>query len=62
MNVKVIDEKKQVGDYKTVARMLGMSTESVRQAWYRKEGDTHEKVKNTLIRVIEFRESLVNVK
>ena len=62
MDVKNIDKKKKIGDYYTVSLMLGITTEAVRQAWYRKEGKTFNDVKTAIEKVIELRESLVNKK
>ncbi len=59
MNDKSIDSKKQTGDWKVVAQILGKSTEACREAYKRKDGKTYEIVRETLIKVIENRESFV---
>jgi hypothetical protein len=60
MDDKSINSKKEVGDWKTVAQMLGKSTEACRQAWSRKEGKPYHIVKEALIKVIENRENLIS--
>lgn len=62
MEDKSINDKKQIGDYATVAKMLGTTTESVRMAWSRKKGNAYENVKKALIKVIESRELLLSNK
>jgi len=62
MDVKSIDEKKQIGDFKTVAAMLEKTTESVRMAWCRKKGKPFEEVRDALVKVIETREKIITTK
>ena len=60
MDDKTINEKKVVGDWNTVSKITGKSTEACRQAWSRKEGKSYEEVKAALISVIDHRNNLVN--
>jgi hypothetical protein len=62
MDVNTIEKKKKVGDYYTVASILGITTEAARMAWCRKKGKTFDKVKEAFIKVIDNREKLLNTK
>ncbi len=56
MDDKSIDKKREVGDWRLVARKMGKTIDACRQAYYRKEGKAYEDVRKVLIEVIEFRE------
>jgi hypothetical protein len=60
MEDKSIKQRKRPGDWRIVAEILGKTTEATRESFYRKEGKTYEKVRETLIKVIEARESFIN--
>lgn len=59
MDDKSINLKKEVGDWKIVAKLIGKTTEACRQAWSRKEGQTYLDVKEALVKIIDNRENFI---
>jgi len=60
MDVNEINKKKIPGDFATAARMLGKSTEAVRQGWAIRTGSTFEGAYKALELIITTREQLIN--
>jgi hypothetical protein len=52
--VRICEQKKQTGDYTTVANILGINVDTARMRVYRKD----EEACNLLYRVIQHREAL----
>jgi hypothetical protein len=62
MDVKSINNKKEVGDFRVVSKMIGRTTEACRIAWRRQKGKPFEEVKVALEKIIESRQILLRNK
>ena len=57
--IRICKEKKQIGDYHTLARILNITIDGARLRFYREE----ERAVNILYQIIEQREKLIqNIK
>lgn len=57
-----VAKRKMIGDFSLAAKMLEKTTDAVRMAWVRKEGESYMKVLSTMKRIIDHRESLLATK
>ncbi len=60
MNAQEINSKKEIGDFKTAAKMIGVTTEAARMLFSRPEAAQHVELCNAMTLIIEKREGLIN--
>lgn len=60
MNAQEINTKKEIGDFKTAAKMIGITTEAARMLFSRPEAERHGELCNAMTLIIEQREGLIN--
>ena len=53
-------QKKEIGDWITVGKMLGISTANAVKTAQRPDAKKHQDVMNALILVVEARENIIN--
>mgnify|MGYP007112387282 CR=1 FL=1 len=59
MNREEINEKKQVGDFRTAANMLGLTYANTRILWQRPNAKRYPQLEAAMAKIIKSREELL---